>query len=259
MKKQMVLMIAMALMAGACGFHTKENKEVPQPETQAPKVEDLTLKESKDLEVRSRAMNSDPQFKEALKKIEKGNYELGEQAKAGSVIFSGVIASEAAVEKKLEIHQQIKINLDSDLNFVRAMSEEELVVVNQVINRKTFINIGCGKLPVEQTAGLTEVKMKLQRDFAHAHANKVFLCGKGVMSRSHAIVYADEVVMNGASFIFPKSTGVVNICTKTLTLIGDNKLKTMEKQINSLDKPGSPVFLSVLETLKGSGTLEINQ
>ncbi len=254
MKMQMTLLTVVAITAGACSFHAKVEKEVPP--SQINKPEDSSTPRSKVLTPEGRGIMNDPKFIESLKKIEAGNKVLGQEAEAGSVIFSGVIAKEE--QEKVVTDKHILINPESSLNLTRVMGEEELTVMEDVTDLKTFINIGC-KLGPAQTEGLTEIKVKSQNGFLHAHANKIFMCGAGAATDSNVIVYANELVMNGVSRLFSKADGIVNICAKTLTLIGQNQILSTIKEPNSLNKPGSPVFVSVVEKIKGEGTLQINQ
>jgi hypothetical protein len=249
--KWQVLVVAFAFsMLGACGFHTKEQK----PSTPSP----VNTPQTDGLNAHGLEIMSNPKFKESLGKIEHGNYEMGERLEPGSIVFSGTIASETT-NQAISVDKRVVINLESRLNFTRTISDEEIAVMSELTDLKTYINFGCGHIDPTLVEGLTRIEPKIQHDFQHVHAKKVFVCGKHIVNEKSTIFYAEELMLNEASFGFSKGGGIINFCAKTLTLNGETRLFTNVKKVDSLDQPGSPVLLSVIDKLKGEGTLKINQ
>ncbi len=256
MKLQTAVLIASALVLGACGFRTKEIRESDlTPEVASPTA---TKVEPKALDAKGHEIMADPKFKDSLGKIERGNYELSEHIQAGSLVFAGVSASETTPHN-LTVDQRIDINQESQLNFTRAISDEEISVMNEVIGLNTYINVGCSDINPALIAGLTRIKPKMQHGYMHVHAKKVFICAKNIVQEKNAIVYADELVLNGTSFGFAQDGGLINICAKTLTLIGDSRINTSIKNADSADQLGSPLFLTVIKEIKGTGSLSLNK
>lgn len=252
------LMLLM-LMATACGFHTKDNKVLEVlPDIRTSDAPPAPPAETKDTSSQpTRLSSTDPEFKEVLNKIETGNVALAQNFELGNVVFSGIdLSSDPRLQPNLQINPPKK----------REMGGGELKLMEKVTTQKNFINLNCDeKNPNEWDASKVEgftrsiAKVQNKNGFIHVHANKVFLCGKGIVSQRNVVVYANELVLNNTNFLFPKQPGVINICSQKMTLIGENKLVAQIQQPEGPAQPGSPILLTVLEEVHGDGTLSINQ
>lgn len=236
-----------------CGFHTQINKEFApsgaSDTTQAQAEQQATL--------RGRALNRDQKFKGALAVIEVGNLNLSKTAQPGSVTFAGIAATLDAAQK-MTLNEKIHVDLETNTAAIREIETEEMAPINEVTSRKTYINAGCGNLNPKKIEGLTEVKMKIQHGFIHAHADKVFLCGRSTISWRYAVLSANELVMDHLSLVQLNGSGVLNIFARSLSLIGDNHIVTLDQPTAGDPKAGSPVFFSVLDRIQGLGSLRIN-
>jgi hypothetical protein len=241
------------LLLTGCGFHTQINKEASELNV---KETDTTEAQKQDV-LRGRALNADQKFKAALAVIEISNMNLAKTAQPGSVTFAGVAASQDSASK-ITPHEKIHLDPEKTPVSIREIEADELASLNDVTNRKTFINAGCGKLNPKKVAGLTEVKMKIQHGFLHAHADKVFLCGRWSVSWQNAVLSTNELVMDHLSVVQMNGPGIFNIFTKTLSLIGDNHIVTLDQQVGGDPKAGSPIFFSVLDRIQGLGSLQID-
>jgi hypothetical protein len=256
MKHNILIASTLAVLLTACGFHTQENKEITPaksnanppaaPRPQAAQVNVGDAKIPADL----------------IAAVEAGNISLGklDNLKPGAVIFAGVIATKTDDDMTVDEHLPLAVNHEGDS--YRSMDDAELKVIDQATNRKTYINIGCkdSQINAQQIAGLQKGLLQMHGTFMHGHADKIFLCASDAMTMKNTVLYANEIVMNNASFVIShSSTGLVNICARTLTLIGQNRITSVEKKIDGSLGPGSPIFLSVLEDVQGSGSLLINQ
>lgn len=243
-KLKAISMGLLTLVFVGCGFKTIEKSE-PKHE---PEVTPAT--------VDGRKIMKDPSFIFSIKAIEKGNLDLVKDKLPGQILVAGILTN---LDEKSEEAKKIIVTNNPNLVDTREMSKEEVDVMMDITKRNTFINIGCPNIPKSETEGLIEIKPKidLRTDFFHAHAQKVFICGKGQVRKKHTVVYAQEVHMDNSQFVFTKSKGLVNICAKSLILMGQNSITTIESEKNPVD-PGSPVLLSVLESIEGTGQLHVN-
>lgn len=227
-----------------CGFKTIEKSEIKVNPEATPATVD------------GRKIMKDPSFIAGIKAIEKSNLDLVKDKLPGQILVAGILAN---LDEKSEEAKKIIVTNDPSLVDARELSKEEVDAMMDITKRSTYINIGCQNIPKTETEGLTEIKPKidLRTDFFHAHAQKVFICGKRQVQKKHTVVYAQEVHMDNSQFVFTKSKGLVNICAKNLVLTGQNSITTIESEKNPVN-PGSPVFLSVLESIEGTGQLHVN-
>lgn len=232
----------LALILTSCGFKTEE-KIVTKPSDQAPTAT-------------GREIMNDASFRASIKAIEKGTLELAKDKQQGQILVAGILTN---LDEKSEEAKKILVANNPTLVESREMSSGEVETMMDITKRNTFINIGCKNIPKQEIEGLTEIKAKIDNktDFFHAHAQRVFICGKGQVNRKHTVVYAQEVYMDNSEFVFTRGNGLVNICAKNLVLTGQNKISTIESAKNPMGA-GSPVFLSVLESIEGAGKLHIN-
>lgn len=153
------------------------------------------------------------------------------------------------------------VKVSSDLLVLKDITDEQIEKnkksLTETETQRTYINLGC-ELAESEIAGLTDISSKIDlSQSAILNASRVFICGELKVTNLLLIISASDILLKDASITQSISLGIVSVSTKSLVLIGKNKIKTVGENSGSLVMTAASIGLYVDQQIYGDGTLTI--
>lgn len=254
MKKYLTLALAAALLS-AC----------------APSNQDYALKAKQNAEQGpSDAGGDNPSTPNTSAQTQENNPRDAVQAEgalAGKITVEGVVVARRGSQFVLNPLIQVEQfnGLGSDGNQVAGSAENAPEYNDKphsdkndaAVASKKFMNLGCGDLSAADTEGLEEITPSLKGEdgVLMVSATKIFICGSHKVETNFTTITAEELVINNAELSLTDKTGNLILITNSLNVQGKNILATQGVDQEVTVSPAPALQLTVLQELRGSGSL----
>ncbi|WP_409480045.1 hypothetical protein [Pseudobdellovibrio sp. HCB154] len=189
----------------------------------------------------------------------------------GTITLNGVVSTDAdKLDSRITVSQQAGLNqsgsataMAKNVLVVNSLKTEELdklkTDIKTLEDKRTYINLGC-ELAESEIAGLTETSAITSPTviMKKAEASRVFICGDVNMTKEVILeISASDIMLKDASISSLNKIGSITLKSKTLVLIGKNKIATLGENSSGLVLSAPAIDLTVTNEIYGDGTLAL--
>ena len=123
--------------------------------------------------------------------------------------------------------------------------------------KKNYINLGC-ELAESEIAGLTDISNTVDLSKSEIlNASRVFICGELKIKSVLLIINASDIMLKDAIISKNISLGIVSLSTKSLVLLGKNKIQTIGDNSSTMVMTAASIDLYVDQEIYGDGSLAL--
>lgn len=188
----------------------------------------------------------------------------------GLITLNGVVVLDAnKLDTRITVSQTAGLTstgsataITSNTVVLNNIKSEEMQKIKEASTKleegRTYLNLGC-ELAESEIAGLKEVSASSgNSDIAMPmpSASRIFICGEHDFSSQYDLnLAASDIMLKDATIKMSKDLGGLDLVTKTLVLVGKNKISTTGKDASTilLSTPG--INLTVTNEIYGDGEL----
>lgn len=189
----------------------------------------------------------------------------------GTITLNGVTVTDSdKLDSRITVSQQAGLSQSGSVTVtaknvlvLNSLKTEEIhklkTEIKTLEDKRTYINLGC-ELAESEIAGLTETSAIASPTviMKKAEASRVFICGELKLTDSAILeVSASDIMLKDASITSLNKIGSITLKSKTLVLVGKNKISTVATNDSGLVLSAPAINLTVANEIYGDGELAL--